>query len=217
MNALTAKYHLMDALKRASGFEPHRKYLGMSRINDCPLRLYRELMHGRYSETTERSALRFLRGDLFEQATILRLHQAGIYQPDSRRECIADFDSRFRGHTDGASVDGDLVEIKSTNHEDFKRIAATHKPMPAHLAQCQMYMRFGAYRHGLLVYVSTETYDHFLLDVDPILRFQETLIDKAKTILAAVDGGAQPVCTCGHCFESRVREGAANEPAGVYS
>lgn len=203
INAVVAKHRLMDALKKASMFEPGRKYLGMSGIHGCPLRLYRELLHGRYGQVGERSTLRSLRGNLYEQVTILRLTEAGIYQPASKREVIADFDSRFRGHTDGQTVEGDLVEIKSTNHEDFGRIIESRKPMPAHFAQCQMYMRFGTFQHGLLVYVSTETYEHYVLDVYPASRIQEELIAKAHAILDAVDGGPQPQCTCGRCFESR--------------
>jgi hypothetical protein len=211
INAVVAKHRLMDTLKRASMFEPGRKYLGMSGINGCPLRLYRELLHGRYGQVGERSTLRSLRGNLYEQVTILRLSEAGIYQPNSKKEIVADFDSRFRGHTDGQTVDGDLVEIKSTNHEDFQHVEV-RKPLPAHFAQCQMYIKFGGFQHGLLFYVSTETYEHYVLDVYPASQLQAQLISKAQSILFAVDGGPQPQCTCGRCFESRPKSRPVPDP-----
>lgn len=203
MNALAAKHSITKALLAASGFEPHRKYLGMSQIHGCPLAIYRQLLHGRYGEVGEKAARRFLRGTLYEEVTIQRMTEAGIYKPGSKKEVVSDVDDRFRGHTDGETMDGDLVEIKSVSQEQFERVVAERKPMPAHFAQCQLYLRYGHYAHGLVVYVSTETYEHYVLDIWPASRIQDELIAKARMILDAIDGGPQPECTCGRCFEHK--------------
>lgn len=203
MDAQVAKRYLVKEMIKASGFEPHRKYLGMSQIGFCPLDVYRKLTRGRYGEMGEDSARRYLRGSLFEAEAIRRLTDAGIYRPDSRHQVVADFDGRFLGHTDGDTVDGDLIEIKSCRQEDFEWIEGNHKPLPYHFAQIQMYIRYGNYRHALAVYVSTETYKYFILDIYPASRVQDAMIARAKSILAAYDGGPLPECTCGRCMESR--------------
>jgi len=200
MNAMDVKTALRDDLLSHSRFEAQRKYLGMSRLGECPLRLYRECLNGRGHEANERAARRAARGYLFEGDMIARLTQAGVYRPDSMREVKADFDARLRGHTDGESVDGDLIEIKSCRSETFERVVQERRAVGAHYDQTQLYLRYGGYGHGMIVYVNTETYDDFVVDVWPSENTQGKLIAKARMVLAAIDNGEPPICTCGRCF-----------------
>jgi hypothetical protein len=210
MEALAAKELAAQWLMAHSRFEPDRKYLGMSGIGKCPLRLYRECMQGRRFEMNLVSARRAYRGYLFERDAHERLAQAGVYQAESAgKEIVCDFDARFIGHTDGETLDGDLLEIKSVNNEDYERIVHSHHALPEHYDQVQMYLRYGHYAHGLLYYIDTETFRDFMLDVFPDERRQELLARRAHSILDAIDGLANaPACTCGRCF---VAKGGAND------
>ena len=203
MDAVLAKRSSAAWLLKNSQFEPDRKYLGMSGISKCPLRLFRECFLGRRAEINEQTARNCYRGYLFEWDAHERLAAAGIYRPGSEKLVVAPFDGRFRGHTDGETVDGDLLEIKSTNSEIFARIIHTHRPAPEHFDQVQMYMRYGPYRHALIAYINTETFSEFFAEVNPSPDHQAVLEAKARSILTAIDGGDQPACTCGRCFQSK--------------
>lgn len=200
MDAITAKHRIADHLLHASGFETGRKYLGMSRITECPARLYRECLNGRAHELNEASARRCYRGYLFERDAQQRLAAAGIYLPGSGKEVRADFDERFRGHTDGETTEKDLLEIKSVTNVMFERIQRTRRAMDSHIAQVQLYLRFGGYAHGLIVYIDTETFRHYVADVWPNKGEQDRWIAKAAEVLAAIDSGTPPKCICGRCF-----------------
>jgi hypothetical protein len=203
MDAVLAKRQSSAWLLEHSRFEPDRKYLGMSGISKCALRLYRECVLGRRAEINDQTARRCYRGYLFEEDAHKRLAAARIYRPGSEKEILADWDNRFRGHTDGDTPDGDLLEIKSINSEDFARVIHTHRPVPAHFDQVQMYLRYGGYKHALIVYINTESFSEFFAEVNPDRSRQEILISKARSILAALDGGPEPLCSCGRCFQSK--------------
>jgi hypothetical protein len=200
MDAIDAKRRIEAQLMKGSGFDTGRKYLGMSRITECPARLFRECLHGRAHEYNEATARRCYRGNLYEKDAHARMAAAGIYREGSGREVRADFDERFRGHTDGETLEGDLLEIKSVNHETFDQVRRSRRAMDAHYAQVQLYMRFGGYGHALIVYIDTETFSHFVAEIWPDERNQERLIERARMVLAAIDAGTPPVCTCGRCF-----------------
>jgi hypothetical protein len=203
MDAIVAKRQTIAWLMQHSGFEPERKYLGMSGIGKCPLRLYRECLLGRRTEMGESTARRCYRGYLFEADAHTRLAAAQVYLTGSEKEVVADFDNRFRGHTDGETPDSDLLEIKSINNEDFNLVMRSRRALPDHYDQVQMYLRYGGYKHAVMDYVDTETFREFFLDVYPDASRQEILEEKARSILAAIDGGPQPACTCGRCFQSK--------------
>lgn len=205
MNAVDVKHRITDEMLRHSRFEADRKYLGMSRISECPLKLYRECLNGRAHEAGEPAARRAYRGLLFEGDVRQRMITAGVYKPDSHREVIAPFDERFRGHTDGETLDGDLVEIKSCRDETYQQVRESRRPMPSHYDQVQLYMAYGGYKHAVLIYINTETFEHYILDCYPNRRTQEILIDKARLILQAIDTGEPPACTCGRCFGAHAR------------
>jgi hypothetical protein len=203
MEAVLFKKRLMEHLHQASGFEPHRKYLGMSGIGRCPARLYRECRVGRREQRGEDADRRCYRGNMYERDALQRAGLANLVRPDSSKALVADFDDRFRGHTDGELVDGDLLEIKSVWSETFDQVQASHKPQPFDLDQVQMYLRFGKYRHGVILYICTETFRHYAIDIYPQARRQEELIEKARMVLQGLDTGSPPACTCGRCFDFR--------------
>lgn len=221
MDAITVKHRISDHLLHASGFETGRKYLGMSRITECPARLYRECLNGRAHELNEAAARRCYRGYLFEHDAHTRLEAAGIYLPGSGKEVRADFDERFRGHTDGETTEGDLLEIKSVADRIFEGVQRTRRALDGHIAQVQMYLRYGGYGHGLIVYIDTETFQHYVADVWPNRAEQERWIEKAGQVLAGIDAGQPPKCSCGRCFDfggqppisTNLREEAQEQPA----
>jgi len=122
------------------------------------------------------------------------------------KELVADFDERYRGHTDYELPDGTLVEIKSTRWDKFVEIVHV-KPRGnfRHIAQVQAYMRHGNYSHAILIYVARDMphrdweFPFWCVDVPRDERLMDELDEKAKMILAAIDKGQPPDCTCRYC------------------
>jgi hypothetical protein len=178
-------------------FEPDRRYLGMSAIGGCPLRLWREMTYGR--ETPDAQGMRYFNeGYLHEGDVVARLVKAGVKIGSRQARLVAPFDERFAGHIDG-SLDGKLIEIKSVNEGRFTQVEIGGKPLREHAAQCQIYMRYGGYAAALVIY--KERYKGRICVVE-LARDEaegERLERKAKEILHLVDTGVEPACTCGWC------------------
>ncbi len=195
MNADTLKKILDDSA--SDRFEPDRRYLGMSAIGGCPLKLWREMTYGR--DTPDAQALRYFHeGYLHEDDVVARLAKAGVKIENRQARLIAPFDERFAVHIDG-TLDGKLIEIKSVNEGRFTEVEIGGKPLREHAAQCQIYMRYSGYGAALIIYKER---NKGLVRVIELTRDEaegERLERKAKEILSSVDTGVEPACTCGWC------------------
>jgi hypothetical protein len=189
--------NLRLALSRTLNEHEDRHYLGMSAIGKCARFLYGEMVHGR-EVPSEKSKRYFHEGYLHERDVIERLAKVGIEVKNHNRELVAPFDDRLRGHIDG-EIEGDLLEIKSLDDERFYRVMDSGRPFEEHVDQVQMYMRYGGYERALLVYKCRNTGDVLVKGITRDERRGLELEQKAMAILAAVDVGCSPVCTCKRC------------------
>ena len=192
MKIADLRYYLENALDE---FED-RHYLGMSAISQCPRKLYREMVNGR-SRPDVRSARMFHEGYLHEYDIVQRLVEQGIEVKNRQRELIASWDERFRGHIDG-ELDGELIEIKSVNDDRFETVKQDGV-FGDHMAQVQMYCRYGGYPSAVLIYKNRSTGELWMANVCYVKELADQLEAKAKAILAAVDSKSVPACTCGRC------------------
>lgn len=178
-------------------FEPDRRYLGMSAIGCCPLKLWREMTYGR--ETPDMQAMRYFHeGYLHEDDVVARLAKAGVKIENRQARLVAPFDERFAGHVDG-TLDGKLIEIKSVNNGRFTEVEIGGKPLREHAAQCQIYMRYGGYPAALVVYKERDKGRVRVVELARDEAEGERLERKAEEILHRVDTGVEPACTCGWC------------------
>lgn len=180
-----------------SGLEGHRPYLGMSHISCCRRRLYREFLDG--IQPTSKSFYNAKRGYMFETEIKKWLIACGIMRPATERELISSFDTRFRGHTDGETVDGALLEIKSISEEELFRMVQNRRVHPAKYTQCQAYMRYGKYSECVIVLVSTSTLSHLTVKIFRNDEAGRSIEQKAYDILKAIDARKEPPCECGKC------------------
>lgn len=174
-----------------------RPYLGISQIGECPHRLYSDMVNGR--ETPSQKTRQYCHeGYLHEADVLARLERAGIAVTNRQREVVCPRDARFRGHIDG-EIEGNLLEIKSVTPAKFEQVRAERVPLHKHMAQIQMYMRYGEYWHTFVVYKNRENGATWVLAVEYDRDQAEQLELKAGTVLAAIDWGEPPACTCGWC------------------
>lgn len=181
-----------------SKFEEHRDYLGMSQLNKCPRILYTEFTLGSVADPL---AHRMAYAGYEQEKCILDMLISCHVAQWSPRELVAPFDHRFRGHIDAETMDGDLLEFKSTSTHRWKKVIEDNRPLFSHAVQVQMYMLYGGYKRSFVVYRNRETYEHLVFEVKPDARMQHRYEEKAKIILAAIDKGKQPECECGRCKE----------------
>lgn len=198
MNATDVQEKLLSWTVAHSGAE-QRTYLGMSRISDCSLSLYRELSTGGLREWTIASYLNCYAGYLWERDIKERLAAIGLYTPGSEREVVAQFDSRFRGHTDGTLTDGRLLEIKSTVQTNLADIMSTQRIPRRNFEQVQVYLRHGGFSSAVVVYVARDTGNLHVAEIHSVPSVQANLDAKAKRILDALDKGFPPACECRRC------------------
>lgn len=196
MNPVMVATKLKEWTIANSGLES-RTYLGMSRIGECPQMLARELSNGK--RWTNEDALRCYAGYLWEADVKSRLETLGIYKRGSERELVAEFDHRYMGHTDGELRDGSLLEIKSTVQEKLNQIRRDKRIPLKNYRQVQTYMRHGHYAQALVVFVARDTGDLYTHTVIPDRACMDVMDEKALSILAALDAGELPTCTCNRC------------------
>lgn len=201
MNDLKIQSALLDYMIANSNLDQKRPYLGMSQIGRCARYQYNCLLNG--IETNIGAHKASFRGYYFE--AILRdiLIKKGIYKPDSQREIIA-FDGRFKGHTDGETVDGHLLEFKSMSHSRFESVI--HKGLPQHIIdQMQCYMCVDSrYKLGFCVIIDTETFTTRVIPVSLDGNRAFLLLEKAHIILDCYDKRTPPDCECGHCMKGTI-------------
>lgn len=185
-------------ITRHSRFEEHRDYLGMSQLNKCPRILYTEFTLGIVADPL---AHRMAYAGYEQETNILVMLVGTKVARAVQRELVAPFDHRFRGHIDAETMDGDLLEFKSTSMHRWKKVIEDNRPLFSHAVQVQMYMLYGGYKRSFVVYRNRETYEHIVFEVKPDARMQHRYEDKAKSILAAIDKVKQPECECGRCKE----------------
>lgn len=216
MNNFDINTGLSIVLRATSGLEGARNYLGMSAIGYCGRQAAREFLRGR-GHQTDRDHQNCKRGYLIEGEFKVMLAAAGVMNRadnlpaladtngqlllGSERELVADFDPRFRGHTDGETVEGELVEIKSMHTEKYASARAQERIHYTHYAQVQCYMRYGSYTRAFVVYVDSGTFDHWVYSIAVNTRKGDEIEQKAKRILAAIDAGdpLQVPCECSRC------------------
>ncbi len=199
MNAKEIQDQLMDWTVANSGAET-RNYLGMSRISECSLVLYREIVNGGQRDWSLEMHLNCYNGYLFEHDMKNRLAAVGLYKPGGEREVVSDFDRRFRGHIDGEVYDGRLLEIKSTVQDNLIHIVQIGRIPRRHFSQVQVYMRHGGYSEAIVVYVARDTGFVHVAEIQQVRAVQDKLDEKAARILAAIDLNLNPPrCECGKC------------------
>ena len=217
MDSQSAKRQLIDYIRKNSGLEQDRHYLGMSQIGRCPRLQHTWLLQGK-GNPSDQAHLRCISGYMYEDKIRELLEGAGVtrHMPiasgfdgvlrRNTRELVAPFDSRFRGHIDGETTDGDLAEIKSMDEAGFEQLKRTHELPYAYFAQVQAYMRYGNYHRALVVVVQRDAFNTWILDVPRNDKVGDTLEERAKAILSAIDagpgGGANLKCECGRCEKS---------------
>jgi hypothetical protein len=142
-----------------------------------------------------------------EDGTFLKI-QSIEYRP---RELIAPWDDRYKGHIDHELGDGTLIEIKSVSFDTFSKMQEARKPRWKDRAQVQVYMRYGEFPHGILVYVPRDiplwawekkaniALPFWCVGVKRNERWMDEVDEKARTVLAAMSRGEPPTCTCKRC------------------
>ena len=197
MNTEEMLVRINDGLRRRSRFETDRTYLGMSTIGRCPRVLYFNFVNG-ISPTMDAHRMAHV-GYLFEGDAKERLTLDGIYQPARVAEIVAPFDSRFRGHPDGETADGDLAEIKSLSDEAYVRLIQTGRLKSDSYYQIQTYLLYGPWTNAVVFAINRDTFQHYVLSVSKDTRAGQKMEHKAKAVLAAIDARRPPACECGRC------------------
>lgn len=176
-----------------------RSYLGISMIDRCPLMLGRWLVDGRDRPGMAGRRL-FHEGYLHERDVIARFEAGGVLVANRQRLVTSPDDARFCGHIDG-EIDGELLEIKSVTTEKFEQISRSMQALEKHLGQVRLYMRFGDYQRGVIVYKDRQFGELFIVPVFPHAEQEERLMDKAFMILNSVDRDLveKLPCECGRC------------------
>jgi hypothetical protein len=209
MKAKDLKHRLIESLRTNGPHQEWRGYVGMSGIGGCPRDLYwraidpilasDQLHWYGWSGYLHEAALKNLLGA--HREAILTFLSGSL---PVGRELIADFDPRYRGHTDHEAPDGTLIEYKSTGWNKFLKIQQRGAGL-RHIAQVQAYMRHGNYPNAIIVYVARDVphrewqIPFWCLDVERDERMMDELDEKARMVLAAVDVGIPPECTCNYC------------------
>lgn len=194
---------LLEDTRIFAEFE-ERDYLGISQIWKCPRELYLDLVNGRERPGIQLARL-FHEGYIHEADVLEQLEAAGVEVWNTGREVTAPWDGRFRGHIDGevaGEVEGErqLLEIKSVTREKFE-LVMRHGPLKRHLDQARMYLRYGDYERGLIVYKEREGGDIWVCEVWRSEEREIGLEEKARHVLLGVDEGISPGCECGRCRE----------------
>lgn len=187
---------IMAHLRQKSGLQLNRQYMGMSQIDKCPRLLYNLWFAG--ADNSDFSHRMAYTGYLHEWDVLNRLREMGLAKLD-RREVVADFDDRLRGHTDGLTEWGDLLEIKSVSSHKFELVTYHGRVLHEHIGQVQLYMLYGGWRFTWFVYVNRESFEHRVVRMAFDNKAAQGLVEKAKWLLSKIDAGEAPACVCGRC------------------
>jgi len=187
---------IMAHLRQRSGLQLDRKYLGMSQIGKCPRILYEQWFAG--TDGSDFGHRMAYTGYMHEWDVLNRLREMGLARLD-RREVVADFDDRLRGHTDGLTEWGDLLEIKSVSAHKYEMVTYHNRALHEHTGQVQLYMLYGGWKYTWFIYVNRETFEHRVVRLAFDRQVALGLVEKAKRVLAAIDAQQPPACDCGKC------------------
>jgi hypothetical protein len=182
---------LVNYIVEHSGYEPHRRYIGLSGIGDCEQVIYDRYIHGTPATISERmkTAISY---DL-ERVLIEKLGKLHIYQPG---EEITLYNGLVQGHTDGWIKD-DLLEIKTIEKEEW---------FPQNLVPFRVFCQVQAYLHFLegvkfaqVLYLARDTGAVQIKGIRRHLQTGEDIGWKLKRLVEAVKFMQRPECTCGRC------------------
>src|SRR5689334_6852029 len=203
MDATMFQSKIEEHLKEHSGLDAKRDYLGISAIGKCPRQVVREYLFGKGELSLQAHQMCYV-GYLFEQDVMRRLWEIGVariaaLEGEQQVEVVAAFDARLRGHVDGETVDGDLLEIKSVKRSKFEKVKQTHMALTEHFAQVQLYMKYGPWKTCWIVYVDRESLEHQVVKVNYLHTSAIKYEIKAQRMLAFIDQGMLPECECRWC------------------
>lgn len=191
------EFSIQDYIRRNSGFEQKRPYIGFSQVGKCPRRTYLDYKNGMVaSDQNHRMAYAGYSAERLEREM---LEKIGALLPNSQAEIFSDFSSLFKGHTDGETSWGDLMEIKSVTCKKFDIVSATHRALIEHFKQVQLYMHYGSYKRTWMDYVCRETMEHHVICVHYSSRVALEGAEWGKAIVKAVEENIEPACLCGKC------------------
>ena len=196
MDTRTFESNLTTWLRHNSGLEQSRNYLGISKAGKCQRQIYDELVSGVVMSDFHH-AMCYI-GYLFERDALARLVEMRLAK-GAAIELVCPKDARIRGHVDGVTLEGDLLEIKSVTTKKFERVCHGGKPLWEHVDQVQLYMRYGGWRTAWILYICRETFEHKVMRVGYDQERAARLEGKLLDVLAAVERQEPPVCECGWC------------------
>lgn len=196
MDTLTFESNLKHWLRENSGLEEHRDYLGISHAGKCPRAIYDLLMNGAHLSDFAHQMCYV--GYMFEKDCLARLVEMKFAR-EARVEVVCPKDPFIRGHVDGETFWGDLLEVKSITVKKFERILQTGNALWEHVDQVQLYMRYGPWKTTWVIYICRETFEHRVIRVQYDQGRAEKLEVKLLDVLAAWERKEAPVCTCGFC------------------
>lgn len=200
MNPLLLKAELLNFAVDRCGHESSRNYLGMSAIGKCTFLCYRMMTNGEDNSPSFVEKVKFHESRLGESELLKRLRTLGYLAESAKLDIYADFDMRFAGHLDGRLVDGDILDIKTVPDDVALKSIQDSMDIPrVHFFQMQAYMRHGDASAATLIYKSRASGMLFVYRLMRRDSVGEKIDQKAKIILAAVDGGQIPACDCGYC------------------
>lgn len=191
------EFSIQDYIRKHSGFEANRPYIGFSHVGQCPKRTYRDYMTG-FDASDQKHRMAWA-GYSFERLEREMLEKIGILTPNSQAEIFSDFSSLFKGHTDGETSWGDLMEIKSVTCKKYDIVNATHRALQDHFRQVQLYMHYGSYKRTWMDYVCRETMEHRVICVHYSAKIALEGVAWGQAMVQAVEEQIEPACLCGKC------------------
>ena len=178
---------------RHARLNDRERYIGLSKIGECPLSNYRlYFMPNGVAYREENQLLKFYIGYASEDDIVLRLKGLGDYRPG---EQISMFGGRVQGHTDG-SFEGRLVEIKSVALESW---LPTDRLPHKVWWQVQAYLRYTSFRDAYVIYLARETGRVAVFEVAEDRELGRRIHNRVLALVRAIENRVPPVCECGKC------------------
>lgn len=200
MDTQTFERDLKHYLRENSGLEENRGYLGISHAGKCPRAIYDLLTKG--AQLSDFAHQMCYVGYLFEKDCLARLQEMK-FAKEAHVEVVCPKDSFIRGHVDGETFWGDLLEVKSVTVKKFERVCQTGQALWEHVDQVTLYMKYGPWKTAWVIYICRETFEHKVVRVQFDAGRAERLEVKLLDVLAAFERKEPPACTCGYCGKGR--------------
>lgn len=201
MKATEIEQVFETAIRRNSGLDRFRTYVGISQIGNCPCAIALDMRDG-VREDTIAHHMSFT-GYMHQRALVDALSEMGrVIAVDV--EVYSTISPLFRGHADVLiqSLDGKshaLLDIKTTNTKGFENVVKARQAKPAHVDQLMLYMHYMKVAEGFLVYAERDMLRLCAVPVQVSLKRVQQLEEKAADILACLEAERLPACTCGRC------------------